>query len=105
MLCRVILRRFDVREGREEGRGAPYLAAAALLSMAESWNLLEQPMIFLQQKARYPLSVLLSRLPETEPAQKLFAGLFCCRCWPFLAGAVLAEGTPPMRKNKLPADR
>ena len=28
----------DVREGREEGRGAPYLAAAALLSMAESWN-------------------------------------------------------------------
>ena len=54
---------------------APYLAAAALLSMAESWNLLEQPMIFLQQKARYPLSVLLSRLPEAEPAQKLFAGL------------------------------
>ena len=53
-----------------------YLAAAALLSMAESWNLLEQPMIFLRQKARYPLSVLLSRLPEAEPAQKLFAGLF-----------------------------
>ena len=43
--------------------------------MAESWNLLEQPMIFLQQKARYLLSVLLSRLPEAEPAQKLFAGL------------------------------
>ena len=45
-----------------------YLAAAALLSMAESWNLLEQPMIFLRQKARYPMSVLLSRLPEAEPA-------------------------------------
>ena len=43
--------------------------------MAESWNLLEQPMIFLQQKAKYPLSVLLSRLPEAGPAQKLFAGL------------------------------
>ena len=64
----------DVQEGRG-GPGAPYLAAAALLSMAESRNLLEQPMIFLQQKARYPLSVLLSRLPEAEPAQKLFAGL------------------------------
>ena len=68
------MRRFDVREGRG-GPGAPYLAAAALLSMAENWNLLEQPMIFLQQKKHYPLSVLLSRLPEAKPAQKLFVGL------------------------------
>lgn len=54
---------------------APYLATAALLSMAESWNLLEQPMIFLQQKTHYPLSILLSRLPEADPAQKLFGGV------------------------------
>lgn len=54
---------------------APYLAAAALLSGAESWNLLEQPMIFLQQKDHYPLSILLSRLPEADPAQKLFGGV------------------------------
>ena len=54
---------------------APYLATAALLSMAESWNLLEQPMIFLQQKTHYPLSIQLSRLPEADPAQKLFGGV------------------------------
>lgn len=54
---------------------APYLAVAALLSAAESWNLLEQPMIFLQQRAHYPLSVLLSRLPETTPALRAFAGI------------------------------
>lgn len=54
---------------------APYLAATALLSMAESWNLLEQPMIFLQQKIHYPLSILLSRLPEVAPEFKLLAGV------------------------------
>lgn len=54
---------------------APYLATAALLSMAESWNLLEQPMIFLQQKIHYPLSILLSRLPEVAPEFKLLAGV------------------------------
>lgn len=86
MLCGVILRRFGVREGRGEGRGVPYLATAVLLSMAESWNLLEQPMIFLQQKARYPLSIPLSRLPEAEPAQKLFAGLLFLLPLPALFG-------------------
>lgn len=65
---------------------APYLAAAALLSMAESWNLLEQPMIFLQQKDHYPLSILLSRLPEADPAQKLFGGVL------FLLPLVIAFG-------------
>ena len=54
---------------------APYLATAALLSMAESWNLLEQPMIFLQQKTHYPLSIQLSRLPEAAPGQKRFGGV------------------------------
>lgn len=65
---------------------APYLATAALLSMAESWNLLEQPMIFLQQKIHYPLSILLSRLPEADPAQKLFGGVL------FLLPLVIAFG-------------
>lgn len=65
---------------------APYLAAAALLSVAESWNLLEQPMIFLQQKDHYPLSILLSRLPEADPAQKLFGGVL------FLLPLVIAFG-------------
>ena len=80
-----------------------YLAAAALLSMAESWNLLEQPMIFLQQKARYPLSVLLSRLPEAEPAQKLFAGFLFLL--PLFGWLCLGGEDASHEKNKLPADR
>ena len=35
---------------------------AAFLSIAESWNLLEQPMTFLQSKERYPLSMILMQL-------------------------------------------
>ena len=54
---------------------SPCLAVAALLSAAESWNLLEQPMTFLQQKSRWPLSLLLSRLPAAAPAGRLLAGL------------------------------
>ena len=74
---------------------APYLAAAALLSGAESWNLLEQPMIFLQQKDHYPLSILLSRLPEADQAQKLFGGVL------FLLPLVIAFGAVcgRIRKN------
>ena len=93
------------RRAGERAR-APYLATAALLSMAESWNLLEQPMIFLQQKARYPLSVLLSRLPEAEPAQKLFAGLlFLLPLLALFGWLCLGGGDASHEKNKLPADR
>ena len=35
---------------------------AAFLSIAESWNLLEQPMTFLQSKEKYPLSMVLMQL-------------------------------------------
>ena len=74
--------------------------------MAESWNLLEQPMIFLQQKAWYPLSVLLSRLPETEPAQKLFAGLlFLLPLLALFDWLGFGGGDASHEKNKLPADR
>ena len=40
----------------------PYVTAAAFLSIAESWNLLEQPMTFLQSKEKYPLSMVLMQL-------------------------------------------
>ena len=77
---------------------APYLAAAALLSGAESWNLLEQPMIFLQQKDHYPLSILLSRLPEADQAQKLFGGVL------FLLPLVIAFGVICSRIRKNSSD-
>lgn len=46
----------------------PYVAVAAFLSIAESWNLLEQPMTFLQSKEKYPLSMILMQL-STDNAE------------------------------------
>lgn len=40
----------------------PYVLMAAFLSVAESWNLLEQPMTFLQSKEKYPLSMILMQI-------------------------------------------
>lgn len=45
-----------------------YVAVAAFLSIAESWNLLEQPMTFLQSKEKYPLSMILMQL-STDNAE------------------------------------
>ena len=46
----------------------PYVMIAAFLSIAESWNLLEQPMTFLQSKEKYPLSMVLMQL-STDNAE------------------------------------
>lgn len=46
----------------------PYVTAAAFLSIAESWNLLEQPMTFLQNKEKYPLSMILMQF-STDNAE------------------------------------
>ena len=46
----------------------PYVTVAAFLSIAESWNLLEQPMTFLQSKEKYPLSMVLMQL-STDNAE------------------------------------
>ena len=46
----------------------PYVMIAAFLSVAESWNLLEQPMTFLQSKEKYPLSMILMQL-STDNAE------------------------------------
>lgn len=46
----------------------PYVMIAAFLSIAENWNLLEQPMTFLQSKEKYPLSMILMQL-STDNAE------------------------------------
>lgn len=46
----------------------PYVMIAVFLSVAESWNLLEQPMTFLQSKEKYPLSMVLMQL-STDNAE------------------------------------
>ena len=52
----------------------PYVMIAAFLSVAESWNLLEQPMTFLQSKEKYPLSMVLMQL-STDNAE--FKNILC----------------------------
>ena len=97
-LCRVILRRFDVRESRGAGQGCG--------SYGRDLESAGAVHVFLQQKARYPLSVLLSRLPEAEPTQKLFAGLlFLLPLLALFGWRCLGGGDASHEKNKLPADR
>lgn len=43
-----------------QSKGA--IISVIILSFADYWNLIEQPMIFLQNESKYPLSVFLSRI-------------------------------------------
>ena len=46
----------------------PILGAAAALSFADSWNMVEQPLIYLSnQQNRMPLSVMFNQLSTGEP--------------------------------------
>lgn len=47
---------------------APFLLAGGLLSAAESWNMLEQPMTFLQAGSQDLLSTYFLHQPQTVPA-------------------------------------
>jgi multiple sugar transport system permease protein len=42
--------------------GKPGILAAMVLSFLEAWNAIEQPLIFLKDRARWPLSLLLSEI-------------------------------------------
>lgn len=47
------------------------LVCAALLSFLDGWNMVEQPIIFLQDFDRYPLSVSLATTPPGDPILQL----------------------------------
>jgi len=51
----------------------PGLAALAIFSFADSWNMIEQPLIFLKDANRFPLSIFLTQVNEMKPA----AGFVC----------------------------
>ena len=51
----------------------PILCAAAALSFADSWNMVEQPLAYLTQQMQMPLSVMFNSLSETS-ADVVFAG-------------------------------
>ena len=51
----------------------PVLGAAVALSFADNWNLVEQPLAYLHDQARMPLSVMFNQLSE-QKADIVFAG-------------------------------
>lgn len=55
----------------------PYVMIAAFLSIAESWNLLEQPMTFLQSKEKYPLSMILMQLSADSTDNAELKNVLC----------------------------
>ena len=44
----------------------PAMASVGILSLIDTWNLVEQPLIFLQDETKYPLSVQLTYITETD---------------------------------------
>ena len=46
-------------------------AAVMVLDLVETWNMVEQPMVFLQDRQKYPLTLLLAELGRAE-TQKVF---------------------------------
>ncbi len=51
------------------------LASLVILSFADSWNMVEQPIVFLKDSNKYPLSVFLVRLGSVQPALGFACGL------------------------------
>ena len=47
------------------------IAAVMVLDLVETWNMVEQPMVFLQDRGKYPLTLLLAELGRAE-TQKVF---------------------------------
>jgi len=52
----------------------PGLVALFLLSFADAWNMVEQPLILLQDSWRYPLSLALNNMRGTDILSVAFAG-------------------------------
>lgn len=55
--------------------GVPAILSAATLSFIEAWNAIEQPMMFLQDKANWPLSLYLSNITLEDLGLALAASL------------------------------
>ena len=48
-----------------------------ILSFVESWNMVEQPLTFLQEVSQYPLSVFLVLMNENSTAMQSVCGILC----------------------------
>jgi len=53
----------------------PSLAALVILSFADNWNMIEQPLAFLKNRLKYPLSLFLSEINTTNPPLTFVCGV------------------------------
>ena len=53
----------------------PGIASLVILSFIDSWNMVEQPLVFLKDAYRYPLSVFLTQVNAAQPALGFACGL------------------------------
>ena len=51
------------------------ITALAMLSFVDSWNMVEQPIVFLNNSYRYPLSIFLSQLSADNPGAVFACGV------------------------------
>lgn len=55
---------------------APSIAATSILTMADSWNIVDQAVVFIKESFREPLSVYVSRVISTEPSMIFALSVF-----------------------------
>lgn len=55
--------------------GLPAILSAATLGFIEAWNAIEQPMMFLQDKSNWPLSLYLSNITVEDLGLAMVASL------------------------------
>ncbi len=51
------------------------IVALIILSFIDNWNMVEQPLVFLDNKYKYPLSIFLSQINQSEPALAFACGV------------------------------
>ena len=81
---------------------SPGLAAMVVLSFAESWNMVEQPLLFINDRIKYPLSLILQEVsPVSQP--DVFAAITLFLSFPVLLFLIFNEDVVQGIENiKLP---
>lgn len=51
------------------------IIALVILSFIDNWNMVEQPLVFLDNKYKYPLSIFLSQINQSEPGLAFACGV------------------------------
>lgn len=81
---------------------SPGLAAMVVLAFAESWNMVEQPLLFINDRIKYPLSLILQEVsPVSQP--DVFAAITLFVSFPVLLFLIFNEDVVQGIENiKLP---